>query len=95
MNLLAQIIRNELAIKEKLRLMKSELVDFKKLLPELSVMANGIILKGERIVFPETLQARAVNLAHKGAHPGHGGMERRIRSHFFIPRLTEKIVKIV
>ena len=61
MKLLAQIIRNELAIKEKLRLMKSELADFKKLLPELSL--NGIILKGGRIVLPETLQARALNLA--------------------------------
>ena len=86
MKLLAQIIQNELAIKEILRLMKSELADFKKLLPELSVMANGIILKGECIVLPETLQARALNLAHRGAHPGQGGMEPRIQSHFFIPR---------
>ena len=35
-----------------------EVAQFKEILPELTVTANGIILKGERIVLPASLQKK-------------------------------------
>ena len=93
MKLLIQVIQNKVEAKEKQMMLKNELADFQKVLPELSVMANGLILKGDRIVLPESLQSRALQLAHRGVHPGQGGMERWVRSHFYVQKLTEKVTE--
>ena len=42
---------------------------FKNIKDELTVTSNGLILHGSRIVIPESLQQRAINLAHE-THPG-------------------------
>ncbi len=42
---------------------------FSKIISELTVTGNGIILKSERIVLPEKLQREAIELAHRGSHP--------------------------
>ena len=68
---------------------------FKQILPELTVTGNGILLKGDRIVLPESLQAVAIELAHRGAHPGQSGMERRLRFHFFFHDMFRKVEKFV
>ena len=58
---------------------------------ELTVTCNGIILKGDQIVLPETLQDLAVQLAHRGNHPGQSGIVRRLRSHFFFHDMDAKV----
>ncbi len=56
---------------------------FRPILPQLTVTGNGIILKDERIILPTKLQETAIEIAHKGAHPGQEGLKRRLRYHFF------------
>ena len=68
---------------------------FKQILPELTLTSNGILLKGERIVLPESLQETAIELAHRGAHPGRSGMERRLRFHFFFHGMLAKVENFV
>jgi hypothetical protein len=62
---------------------------------ELTVTGNGILLKGERMVLPESLQDTAVELAHRGAHPGQTGLARRLRYHFFFHGLQDKVKDFV
>ena len=69
----------------------AKLRKFHKILSELTVTGNGIILKGDRIVLPETLQDLAVQLAHRGNHPGQSGIVRRLRSHFFFHDMDAKV----
>ena len=64
---------------------------FKAIMPELTVTGNGILLKDDRMVLPSSLQAKAIELAHRGAHPGQGGMERRLRCHFFFHEMFKKV----
>ena len=68
---------------------------FNKIISELTVTGNNIILKGDRIVLPESLQDTAVQLAHRGSHPGQCGLARRLRSHFFFHDMDDKINTLV
>ena len=72
-----------------------EVQRFQNVLPELTITANGIILKGEKIVLPNSLQDAAIRLAHRGAHPGQSGLERRLRYHFFSHNMGKKIEDFV
>ena len=92
---LADVISNHISTQEKLNLLKTELAPFKKVLHEMSVMANGLIFKGDRIILPESLQSKMLTLAHLGAHPGQGGLERRLRSHFYFPGLNNLVQQFV
>ena len=71
------------------------LLKFKNIYSELTVTGNNIVLKGERIVLPESLQELSIELAHKGAHPGQSGLTRRIRSHFFFHGMDERVGNFV
>ena len=68
---------------------------FIQILPELTVTTNGILLKGERMVLPESLQDTAIQLAHRGSHPGRSGIERRLRYHFFFHSMYEKVKQFI
>ena len=46
-----------------------ELRKFEHILPELTLTGNGILLKGDRIVLPESLQEEAMRFAHIGCTP--------------------------
>ena len=72
-----------------------KLKKFTKILPELTITGNGIILKSERIVLPESLHNKAIELAHRGSHPAQSSMERRLRSHFFFHNMEDKINKFL
>jgi hypothetical protein len=72
-----------------------EVQRFKSILPQLTVTGNGIILKDERIVLPEKLQEMAIQIAHRGAHPGQSGLERRLRYHFFFHDMNKKVKEFV
>ena len=70
---------------------KGEILKFQPFLSEITVTGNGILLKADRIILPEQLEALAIQLAHQGSHPRLNAMERRLRFHFYIPNLKQKI----
>ena len=63
---------------------------FSQIYPELMITGNGIIFKDDRIVLPENLQGKAMELAHRGSHTGQSGIERRLRFHFFFHDMYKK-----
>lgn len=73
----------------------AEVQRFRTILPQLTVTGNGIILKDERIVLPTKLHETAIQLAHKGAHPGQEGLKRRLRYHFFFHGMDKKVEEFV
>ena len=68
---------------------------FNTILSELTVTGNGILLKDDRMVLPDSLQELAIQLAHKGSHPGRSGIERRLRHHFFFHDMFQKVKEFV
>ena len=72
-----------------------ELKPFKKIMGEITTSDEGLMMKGERIILPNTLIKRALEKAHQGAHPGISRLKRRIRSHFWFPRLDHHVEKFV
>ena len=68
---------------------------FRQIFHEICCLANGTLMKGERIILPESLHDSAIKLAHSGAHPGQNGLMRRLRSHFYIVNLDKKVSKLV
>ena len=73
----------------------NEVKEFKGILNELTITANGIILKDDRMVLPKSLQSECIALAHKGAHPGQSGLLRRLRYHFFFPKMNASVIDFV
>ena len=67
---------------------KATLAEFSSVFSELSISDLGMILKGDQIVLPASMQKKAVRKAHQGGHPGMDAMKRRIRSHFWFPRMN-------
>ena len=72
-----------------------ELSKFATILPEITVTGNGILLKGERIILSESLHEVAIELAHRGSHPGQTGLVRRLRYHFFFHDMNNKVQRYV
>lgn len=52
---------------------------------------DGILYKQNQIILPETLWSRAIKKAHQGGHPGMNSLKRRIRSHFWFPKLNKMV----
>ena len=65
------------------------------MLSEITLTGNGILLKSERIILPESLHDDVIKLAHRGNHPGISGLERRLRSHFFFFNMQEKVTRFI
>ena len=84
-----QIVKGYIAKSSK------ELSAFKKVFDKLTISDKGLILKGEKIVLPTSLIKSALKKAHQGGHPGMNGMKRRLRSHFWMPRLNEHVESFV
>ena len=72
-----------------------KVLKFDQILSELMIAGNGVIFKSDRIVLPETLQQKAMELAHRGTHPAQSGLERRLRFHFFFHNMYEKTKKFL
>ena len=68
-----------------------EVQKFRGIMSEITVTGNGILLKGSRIVLPKSLHDTALELAHRGAHPGRSGLARRLRYHFFFHGMSSLI----
>ena len=72
-----------------------KLLRFKNILSEITITGNGILLKGERIILPESLQQKALQLCHLGSHPGECSMERRLRYHFYFHDMNSKVKQFI
>ena len=59
-------------------------------------VANGTLLKQDKVILPETFYEKAIKLAHSGAHPGQNSLIWRLRSHFFlIKNVDQKVSEFV
>ena len=74
---------------------KPTLKPYQAILSELAISDEGLILKGEKIVLPASLHEVAINKAHQGGHPGMNGLKRRLRSHFWFPKMDSKVESTV
>ena len=72
-----------------------ELQRFGPIIPEITVTGNDILCKGDRLILPDSLQPLAIQLCHRGSHPGQSSMQRRLRSHFFFHDMNFKIEKFI
>ena len=68
---------------------------FKNLLSEITVTGNDILMNGERIILPESLQDEALELAHRGSHSANSCLERRLRNHFFFFDMQQKVQRFM
>ena len=67
---------------------------FKTVKDELTVTTNGIILRGSRIVIPESLQQRAIDIAHE-THPGLSKTKALIREKIWFPNIDNMVKQTV
>ena len=71
--------------------MNHDLSAYKKIFNHLTISDEGLIMKHEKIILPQTLWNLAIQKAHQGAHPGMSGKKQRIRNHFWFPKLDTVI----
>jgi len=64
---------------------------FQPILEEIMITLTGLLLKGDKIILPAKFQTVAIQLEHRGSHPHHADMERRLRSHFFNHDMQKKV----
>ena len=74
---------------------KKSLIPFAKVWDQLTILDSGLIMKGEKIVLPQTMIKTAIMKAHQGGHPGMTTMKRRLRTHFWCPQLNAKVQEMV
>ena len=72
-----------------------DLVPFKKILHQITYLANGTLLFENRIILPVSMHNKAIRLAHLGSHPGQNELARRLRSHFYMLYLDEQLKRFV
>ena len=63
---------------------------FKPIKDELTVTSKGVVLRGTRIVLPQSLQQRAVDIAH-ATHLGLSKTKALIREKVWFPKMDEMI----
>ena len=66
---------------------------YKRFKDELSVY-NGLILRGERLIVPISLQDTVLNIAHK-AHQGIVKIKQFIRSHVWFPDIDKRVEDMI
>ncbi len=64
---------------------------YHRILNEITLSDEGLLMRGEKIILPESLINKALKKAHQGSHPGMSGMKRRLRSHFWFPKMDKHI----
>ena len=73
----------------------TELKQFSNISEELTVNDEAsIILRGSRIIMPEKLRERAVNIAHEG-HQGIVKTKQLIREKIWFPGLDDEVKKVI
>ena len=61
---------------------------------ELSTSTGGIVMRGNRICLPKSLQARVVKLAHEG-HQGMTKTKKLLRSYVWFPKMDRMVDEAV
>lgn len=67
--------------------------EFKPFMDELC-SANGVLLRGNRLVVPQTLWSKVIQIAHE-AHPGIESMKRRLRQKVWWPTMDKQVATAV
>ena len=70
---------------------EEELKQYRRIFMELTISDGGLVMRGEKIVLPESLIKTAISRAHRGGHSGETNLKRRVRSHFWFPGLEAAI----
>ena len=81
------------AIKNKQPLHAKKFKHFKSIATELSI-AEGIILRGTKIVVPKSLQNKVIKIAHEG-HQGLVKTKQLLRSRVWFPKMDELVSSVV
>ena len=68
---------------------------YRKVFHEISISDEGLLMRGEKIILPATLIEKAMRKAHQGSHPGMSSMKRRVRTHFWFPKMDTHIEKFI
>jgi hypothetical protein len=66
------------------------LSSYEKLSRELTVTSGGMLLRGNRICLPATLQKKALNIAHEG-HQGQSKTTALLREKVWFPRMDKAV----
>ncbi len=72
----------------------TEIADFAKVVDELSLSEEGIVLRQQQIVVPKSLRQRVIDLAHQG-HQGIVKTKALIRSRVWFPGIDRMVEKRV
>ena len=73
--------------------LENEFTSYKRVKNELSI-SNGLLLRGDRVVLPKSLQSRAVKLAHAG-HQGIVKTKSLLRETVWFPGIDNMVEKAV
>lgn len=98
LNDIAEATSKDIVLQEVMRALETGIwtessIGFKQFKPELHTAA-GVLMRGDRLVVPETLQAQVVGCAHEG-HPGMSVMKRRLRQKVWWPKMDYQVEKFV
>ena len=74
---------------------KANLNPYQEILSEITLVSNRTLLKHDKIILPETLFKKVINVAYSVAHPEQNGLIRALRNHFFIKYLEKKVTEYV
>ena len=73
---------------------KTELVQLHPMKDEISVTSSGIILRGNRIVIPQSLRQSVINIAHEG-HLGVVKTKQLIRQKIWFPGIDKRVEETI
>ena len=68
-----------------------KLKPYRAIFCELAFSDEELLMKGEKIVLPESLYDTALKKAHQGGQPGMNGLKKRLQSHFWFQQMDKKI----
>ncbi|CAF1014486.1 unnamed protein product [Brachionus calyciflorus] len=67
---------------------------YKNIIEELTVTANGLILRNSKLVIPTSLQKRIIEIAHEG-HLGTSKTKAILRENVWFPDLNKKVEEFI
>ena len=70
--------------------MTADLKGYRQIAAELSISQDGLLMKGDTVVLPESLWQTVINCAHKG-HMGSKLCVRLIKEHYFFPNIQKLV----
>jgi len=90
-DVILQLLAKQITSKEQK--LNEALKDYKKILSELSLSADGLITRGDRILLPSSLQAKAISAAHAGHGLGIVSIKRMLRAKYSFLHMDKLVEK--